>query len=208
MTRIPDLFHLRKITVTTTVLLLTGSSTLFAAPISDTVKQCETCHGQQGNNNEEKVPNIAGISHEYLQESLEDFKHEKRKGDRFKAPEQKETDMNEVTRNLSDAEIASLAKHFSRNKFIPRKQPFDTKLAKKGKKIYERRCERCHEDSGRSSDDDMGRLAGQPMEYLKEQMEEFMSAERKPPKKMAKQLKKLKPGDITPLLHFFASQQD
>ncbi len=171
------------------------------------IKTCETCHGKDGNCTDEEVPTIAGLSAEYIEESLLDFQQSKRQGEPYKPEGKEETNMNEVAKALTTEDIAALSVYFSNKKFQPRKQAFNPKLAQKGKKVYLRRCERCHDDNGRSTDDDMGRLAGQPMTYLEEQIEAFLSGKRKPPKKMAKQLKKLKQGDINRLVHFFAAQQ-
>ena len=169
--------------------------------------QCKSCHGPQGNSDKKEIPSIAGLSREYLLDSMNDFKSRKRLGEKYQPPGEKETDMNEIMNSLSGKEMKSLAQFFSQQVFIPRKQAYDEKLAKKGKKVYLKRCERCHDDNGRAADDDMGRLAGQSMEYLQEQLKNFISAKRKPPKKMAKQLKRLKPNDIPALIHFFAAQQ-
>ena len=192
--------------VSATLFLVSGP--VFSQPPGEMLERCESCHGKDGNSTEVKVPTIAGLSVEYLSDALGDFREGKRKGKPFKALGHEETDMNKVSHDLSDGDIRVLARYFSEKPFLPRKQKYDPVLAKKGKRIYVRRCERCHEDSGRSAEDDMGRLAGQSMPYLERQMAEFLNGERKPPKKMAKQLRKLKPGDVPPLLHFFAAQQN
>ncbi len=169
--------------------------------------KCESCHGAQGNSAEERVPSIAGIPEEYFLESMQDFRTNDRKGIRFAPEGEPETDMNEVAESLSKDDVKALADYYSKQTFKPRAQVVDKALAKKGAKIHKRRCERCHEDNGKSTEDDMGRLAGQSMKYLEEQLKSFMAKERHAPKKMAKQLKKLTPDDVPALVHFFAGQK-
>lgn len=188
--------------------LILGTTLVYADGATIAKEKCERCHGPQGNSTFEDVPSIAGISHDYTLSAIKKFKNKKRKGAPFKTDGEPETDMNEVSKDLSPQEIKSLAKYYSQQTFIPHKQAFDPALAKKGKKVYKRRCKRCHDDGGRSVSEDAGRLAGQWTPYLEREMEMFMSGERKPRKKMARQLKKLNPGDIPALLNFFASQQD
>ena len=90
----------------------------------------------------------------------------------------------------------------------PREQEFNSKLAKKGKKIYRKRCKKCHADNGNDPDDDAGILAGQWMPYLQTQLEAFKNGTRTTqPQKMQKQIDKLEEGDIEKLVNFFAKQQ-
>ncbi len=169
--------------------------------------KCAACHGDDGNSQYPEVPSIAGLSRNYLYDSLKSFADGDRPGERFKPHNGSETDMNEVSRSLSHEEMKALAAYFSRQTFTPRQQSFDPLLARAGARIHKKRCERCHEDNGRTVDDDMGRLAGQSMQYLEKELKNFITQRRHPPKKMARQLKRLKPNDIPALVHFFAGQQ-
>ncbi len=85
------------------------------------------------------------------------------------------------------------------------------KLVKKGGKLHDKYCEKCHSDGGQSAEDDSGILAGQWTDYLKWSLADYTSGNREMTKKMAKKLKKLvkKEGDkgIDALLAYYASQQ-
>ena len=191
--------------VVVAALSLAGVAQADGAAIGE--KHCAACHGSDGNSRYAAVPNIAGLSAEYLYDELRDFAKGERHGERFKPENGEERDMNEISKALSREEMQQVAEYYSRQIFKPRPQQFDPSLAKLGKKVYRKRCERCHEDNGREFDEDMGRLAGQPKQYLEKALRDFLQKKRRPPKKMAKQLKKLKENEIPALVHFFAAQQ-
>ncbi len=168
--------------------------------------KCEHCHGKTGNATDENEPNIAGFSTVYFVDPMKAYKTGDRPSEKFTAEGHDETDMKAVTEALSDAELAALADYFAAQEFEARQQDFNRKLAKKGKKVYKRRCKKCHTNYGAEPDDDAGILAGQATGYLKNQLGYFKEGVREQPKKMKKQFKKLKKGDIEKLLNFFASQ--
>ena len=58
-------------------------------------------------------------------------------------------------------EIDAMAKHYAAMQFEGRIQSFNPALARTGKKIHDKYCEKCHEDGGRSQEDDAGLLVGQ-----------------------------------------------
>ncbi len=169
--------------------------------------KCEHCHGAEGNSTRREIPSIAGLSEEYAISTLRDFAKKDRIGKNITVEGHPETNMNEIAKDLSSEEIKELAEYYSRQTFKARPQPVDLALAKKGKRVYKKRCRRCHEDNGRSVSEDAGRLAGQWIPYLKEELEDFLAGSRQAPKKMAKQLKKTTREDLEALLHFFAAQQ-
>ena len=79
------------------------------------------------------------------------------------------------------------------------------------KKLHKKYCEKCHEDGGRSSEDDAGILASQMMPYLRNTMADFTSGGREMPKKMKKKVDSLKKskGDkgMDQLIHYYGSQR-
>jgi len=199
-------------TVLTTVgifsLLLGGATVALAGPSGATLaEKCERCHGKNGNSDEKQVPSIAGSSTTYFIDTMKDFKRGKRPSQKFKTTGHKETDMKAIAKRLDNQKLSALGKYFAAQTWKPRRQNVDSALAKKGKAVYKKQCKKCHEDNGSNPDDDAGRLAGQWIPYLEFQLDQFIKGERKPPKKMKKQLKKLKKGDIPALIQFFASQQ-
>ncbi|WP_457668758.1 c-type cytochrome [Thiolapillus sp.] len=193
------------------VSILTGLALAIALPAmvqaSELTDKCDSCHGKNGNSEDDKVPSIAGFSAVTLEEIIEDYKSEERPADKYKPKDGEETDMLEISKKLSDDDIKKVTAHYAAQKFTPHKQAFDAKLAKKGAKVHKKRCEKCHSDNGSNADDDAAILAGQWKGYLKRQMDLIISKERTVPKKMRKKIKKLKDGDVEALLEFYASQQ-
>jgi sulfide dehydrogenase cytochrome subunit len=104
-----------------------------------------------------------------------------------------------------------MAEFFSQQKMQRQPQEVDAKLAKKGMKLHEKYCEKCHEDGGRSTEDDAGILAGQWSPYLHYTMSDFLDGKREMPKKMKKKVEELqaKGGDdaINALIQFYGSQK-
>jgi sulfide dehydrogenase cytochrome subunit len=163
---------------------------------------CAGCHGTNGNSNGPATPSLAGASKEYIIDAMNAYAS----GDRAS------TIMARIAKGYTEDEIHALADFFSKQKFKPaQNQKFDAKLAKKGKKLHKKYCEKCHGDGGSSSDDDAGILAGQWTPYLKYMLADMQSGASDIPKRMKKKMKKLKKktGDegINQLLHYYASQQ-
>jgi sulfide dehydrogenase cytochrome subunit len=169
-------------------------------------QKCESCHGKNGISTKPEVPTIAGLSSTYFKDAMKDFKRGKRQSEKFSL-NGRVTDMNAIARNLSRKEITSLSRYYASQTFVARKQNINYSLIAKGKKIYRRNCMRCHSKNGTNPDDDAGILGGQSKTYLISQITKFRNGERKGPRKMIRKLKKLKAGDITAVLNFFASQQ-
>ena len=163
--------------------------------------QCDGCHGFNGASAGPAIPNIGGISKDYMVEVM--------KG--FKADEVPATLMNRIAKGYTDDEIERMAEYYAKLKWVPAKQPFDAKLAKQGAKLHEKYCEKCHEDGGRKAEEDAAILAGQWLPYLHYTMSDFLSGRREMTKKMKKKVKKLmkskgKKG-LEAIAQFYASQQ-
>ncbi len=182
------------------------------APAADGARlakeKCEHCHGPQGNSSEPEVPIIAGIPRDYFLDTMKKFRSGERPAERFEAKGHRPTDMKEIAKALTREQIRALADYYEAQTFHPAQQAFDPQLARQGARVYRKRCRRCHEDNGRSSEGDAGRLAGQWLPYLSDQLDKFLSGERKPTRKMARQLKKLSADERKAVLHFFAAQTD
>ncbi len=162
---------------------------------------CAGCHGTHGNSHGPGTPTIAGLSEDYLIEAMEEYKEGERPS----------TVMGRIARGYSDEEIRAMAKYLAQQKFRPAKQSYDKKMAAKGAKLHKKYCEKCHEDNGRSAEDDTSRLAGQWRPYLDFTMQDFLSGEREMPKKMKKKLMSLHEKEgaegIEKLLHFYSREQ-
>jgi len=188
------------------MLLLTGSM-LCGTAMADTpsasmlANTCAGCHGTNGSSVGPASPTIAGISRDYFIETME----------AYKTAERPSTIMTRIAKGYTEKEIELMADFFSKQPFVRMTQAYDEDKAKLGKKLHKKYCEKCHEDAGRSSEDDAGILAGQWEPYLRYTMEDFTSGNRTMEKKMKKKMDKLKQaqGDkgVDALIHFYASQQ-
>ncbi|NOZ52333.1 MAG: c-type cytochrome [Gammaproteobacteria bacterium] len=187
------------------------SAVLAAVPELDKLtKACADCHGKNGISEDRKTPIIAGMSETYFVEALQAFVQNKRPARVVKRDGKPDTDMKKIVKNLQDNEIQALAKHYSNQKFLRTVQPFDPDMAKSGKKLHRKYCEKCHENAGRVKDDDAGILAGQKIEYLSEALQQFNEGKREMGKKMRKKMQALekKHGSdgFKQLVHFYASE--
>ena len=188
------------------MLLITGSM-LCGTAVADTpsasmlANTCAGCHGTNGSSVGPASPTIAGISRDYFIETME----------AYKKAERPSTIMTRIAKGYTEKEIELMADFFSKQPFVRMTQSYDKKKAKLGKKLHKKYCEKCHEDAGRSSEDDAGILAGQWEPYLRYTMEDFTSGNRSMEKKMKKKMDKLDKahGDkgVDALIHFYASQK-
>lgn len=192
-----------------------GCTALFFAPgtwaadVNKVVETCASCHGNNGVSTEADVPTIAGYSAEYFSGAMSAYKKKERPchETEIRSGEKKGTksDMCRNVKDLSDADIDQLAKFYAGKKFVRSPQNFDPVLAKKGKEIHDVNCDKCHLEGGSVASDDAGILAGQRMQYLKAEFEDFKSGKRIPPKKMKLKIDKLEKDDIDALINFYDS---
>jgi len=174
-------------------------------------KKCLQCHGREGASTDSSIPIIGGYSAKYVVDSLKNFRKKLRPCAEVSIPEGpskgNKSDMCKVVAELGDDEAEAVARWLSGRKFVPAKQAFDASLVERGQTVYGRLCRRCHEDNGRSPDEDNGIVAGQWTPYLKSQLAAFRAGKRSIDEKMKARLDKLGPEDQEALLNFYASQQ-
>lgn len=179
-----------------------------AADLNKLLDECADCHEKDGNSKNVDTPSIAGMSTAYFKESMKGYKSDSRPA--LKLKDKKKT-MKDVVKDLSDADVAALADHYSKKPFKAYKQSFDAAKAKAGKGLHVKYCDKCHSEGGKSAEDDAGILAGQPAGYLRYSLDNYASGKREMGKKMAKKFKAMqkKEGDagIDQLIHYYASQQ-
>ncbi len=188
-------------------LLIAGGLTLGSAAFAVTPSAsmlgntCAGCHGPSGSSTGPATPSIAGISEEYMIEAMKEYANGKRPS----------TIMGRIAKGYTEEEVKLMAKFFASKKMKTIDQGADARLASTGRKLHDKYCEKCHEDGGKSSDDDAGILAGQMMPYLANTMEDFHSGDREMPKKMAKKMKSMfkKAGDkgVEALINYYGSQK-
>ncbi|RKZ94202.1 MAG: cytochrome c4 [Gammaproteobacteria bacterium] len=183
-------------------LAVSGNSWSGTASALDLANSCAGCHGVDGSSVGPATPSLAGISSEYFTEAMENYKD----------PEGRySTIMARIAKGYTDEEIKLMAGYFAKQKMIRLDQSFDAKQAKAGAKLHKKYCEKCHEDGGRSSEDDAGILAGQWMEYLHFTMDDFTSGKREMTKKMKKKVQKMEKDKgakaMTQLINYYGSQK-
>lgn len=159
---------------------------------------CAGCHGTNGVSQGPATPSLAGISKDYMIESMEEYKS----GDR------PSTIMTRIAKGYSQEEIVAMSEFFAKQPYSPAEQKFDAKLAKKGAKLHDKYCEKCHEDGGTSVEDDAGLLKGQWRHYLEDSFADYHSGKREMSKKMAKKFNKMaeKPENMKALIEFYSSK--
>jgi len=166
--------------------------------------KCAACHGDDGNSADPKVPSIAGFSAITITDMLEEYRSGDRKGDKYKPEGGDETDMNAVTKELSESDSEAVAEFYAGKKFKMQTNEVNAKLAKKGRKIHDKKCEKCHSEGGSLPDDDAALLAGQWKDYLVKEFGKLSNDERPMPKKMKKKFKKLNDAQKAALIEFYA----
>ncbi len=173
--------------------------TLSGASDSMLANTCAGCHGTSGASVGPASPTIAGMSEEYFVEVMEGFA----------SGEVPSTIMGRLVKGYTEDEVKQLAKFYAAQPFVAANQKSDADKAKKGAKLHEKYCEKCHAEGGTSAEDDSGVLAGQWSPYLMWTMEDYMSGARTPTKKMKKKVMELTEdhGDAgwDALYNFYAS---
>ena len=184
-------------------LALTG--TAMAGPSAEALSYtCAGCHGTSGQSSGPASPTLAGMPKPVMIETM--------KG--FKSGDIPSTIMGRIAKGYTDEQFELMGDYFAKQKFMAADQPSDAALAKKGAKLHDKYCEKCHSEGGSiemAVEDEVGVLAGQWKPYLHYSMNDFVSGTRPMPKKMKKKLEKMhkKEGDagIQALLEFYAGNK-
>nr|VFK25260.1 MAG: sulfide dehydrogenase (flavocytochrome c), cytochrome c subunit [Candidatus Kentron sp. MB]VFK31507.1 MAG: sulfide dehydrogenase (flavocytochrome c), cytochrome c subunit [Candidatus Kentron sp. MB]VFK75542.1 MAG: sulfide dehydrogenase (flavocytochrome c), cytochrome c subunit [Candidatus Kentron sp. MB] len=181
--------------------LACGASAFAGGPSPDMLSQpCAGCHGTNGVSMGPAMPTIAGLSEDYFQESMEEFKNGERAS----------TIMGRVAKGYSEEEIEAMAAWFAEKPFVRAAQKSDAEKAAKGEKLHRKYCEKCHEEGG-ALDDETGILAGQWMPYLRYSLHDYLTGTSEAPKKMKKRLdaleKKHGKDGIEAIVQYYGSQQ-
>lgn len=155
---------------------------------------CSECHGEDGIGREPDMPHLNGQPESFLTTMIEAFRQGRR------PPKVR------IHREIPAANVAPLAKHYSRQKAVRPKSATNPELAARGEKLYAKRCIDCHLDNGRDSDKDAPLMAGQTVDYLVAQTLAFKTGERKFPFLMDDAYRGLSDEELTAVAHFFAAQ--
>jgi len=172
---------------------------------------CTACHGADGNSTDANVPSIASYSEEYIERSLTKYQKKERPcvESEYLSGSKKgtKTDMCKVASELSAADITQIGAYFVAQPFVRSAQTTDPELVKKGKSVYKLKCYTCHSEDGSFPGDHAGILAGQKMNYIKQQIKFFKEGKRQAPKKMLPKLEALSDGEVEAVIHYFGSIQ-
>jgi len=145
--------------------LATGA---WAADVNKLAENCANCHGKDGASTESDVPIIGGYSAVVLSDNLTAYKKKQRPcpETKYRSGDKKgqKTDMCQVAKDLSDADIKQVAQHFA-EEICPSRAEVRSRLAAKGKEIHKRSCEKCHSEGGSLASDDAGD-DGRPVDAL------------------------------------------
>jgi sulfide dehydrogenase cytochrome subunit len=190
---------------------MTFSGMAFSGEVDKLVEPCFECHGKYGVSAESKVPTIAGYSEDYFGFSLGMYLRSERPCVEVEYPtgskKGTKTNMCEVVKNLSESDIEQISEYFAKQKFVRTVQTYDAELARQGESIHLNRCEVCHTKAASAASDNIGILAGQKMDYLREQIRFVKEGKRFTSKKMKLKLDSLSDAELEAVVHYYGSFQ-
>jgi len=161
---------------------------------------CAGCHGTHGASQGPAAPSIGGLSTDYLIEVMQ----------AYKSGERAATIMGRIAQGYSDEEIAAMANFYAALPYAGKVQTSVGPKARAGKQLHEEYCEKCHENEGRSIEDDSGLLAGQWMPYLHWTLDDYAAGKSEGEKRMLRNIRKMLdehgPSSIEKLVHFYGSR--
>jgi len=129
---------------------------------------CAACHGERGNSTNPAVPSIAGQPAQFISTALYMFREGYRK----------DAQMTPMAAQLSNAELNELAAYFSKQPLVPPRHQASADNAKSGPELAKKfNCTQCHGPQLLGLQQ-MPRLAGQQLEYLRAQLRAFKSGKR------------------------------
>jgi cytochrome c553 len=129
---------------------------------------CVACHGPNGNSTNPAIPSISGQPKQFIVSALYQFREGKRKNEQ----------MTPMASNLSNVDLNDLAAYFSAQKTEPVNVKTSEENAAAGKRLAsQHNCVACHA-ANLMGQQHIPRIAGQQMEYLREQLRDFKASTR------------------------------
>jgi len=179
------------------------------ADVTEDLKSCANCHGEDGASTDPHVPIIGGMSAIVLEDAMTAYRDEERSCPEYEYPEGPnkgdKTTMCKIAADISEKDTKALAEHLAGKPFVRAKQEFDAALAEKGKEVHDELCEKCHSEAGSLASDDAGMLAGQWMPYLEDTFKDYSDGKRPMTKKMKKKMDKLDDASTKALINYYGS---
>jgi cytochrome c553 len=162
-------------------LLLVGTSATAQTPEEPAIAYgtCSVCHGENGIAPNERFPNLAAQTTEYLDATLKAFR------DRTRADSEGRIYMWPIANSLSDQTISEIAAYYATLPPAPASTDENANEVAEGKEIYENgvaaanvpACGLCHGPTGEGLSA-FPRLSGQHPDYLVAQLQAYRSKER------------------------------
>ncbi len=175
-----------------------GAAAQEAGRLKELLSVCTSCHGQDGVALGEDIPSLGGQNEAYLHGTLTDFKEGKRPS----------AIMRGMTRDLNDADMRALARHFAAMPYLRKPQDVAQDRAASGREVYQRLCQICHLDEGRTTTyAEYPLLAGQSLPYMQKQMKLILDKRRSVEVTKRGMLGLLSHSQIDDAMHFFAAQR-
>ena len=173
------------------------STCLYAAPVETLTQTCAPCHGDTGVSTKAKTPHLNGQLSDYLEEDIRRIAN----GSRVS------TVPDHIPKSWTGEDVMAVAEFYAASRAQRPAQTTDAAQVAKGAVWYKKRCADCHPDNGRESKRDAPLMAGQNLEYMKEQTRAFVAGKRKFVFLMDDAFKGLSAADLDGVAHYFASQE-
>ena len=143
------------------------------------------------------MPMIAGLPEPYLKAVMQQH----RDGTRHSLV------MGDLLKGYSNANIDTLAKYYSNQKWISSAETTRPDLVSAGAVLHQRRCAGCHGPDGRRAFGMTPRLAGQTISYTTTQLKSFLDPKTRLPDEVMRMIVAgLTPGEIDALAHYYAAE--
>jgi cytochrome c553 len=176
--------------------LLAGASPALATDLSEKMAPCLTCHGEEGQSQNENVPSLGAQQASYTVIQLYMFREKTRVAE----------PMNDMAKELTDGDLQSMADALAA---LPApKPPVDpgdpARLERARAMIEQNHCNACHRPdfSGRES---VPRLADQREDYLLKTLREYKSGARRAYEPiMVEVLQPISDADLVELSYYLA----
>ena len=163
---------------------------------------CIVCHGEDGSApNFDDVPIIAGTPATHIEEAIYSYQDGARRCI-------DEPAMCEAVFPLTDEEIGIAADYFASQKRVMSGEPYNDRLAMRGRRLHRDHCIRCHaRPEEERAEDALGiPLHGQRSAYLRYAFATYYSGDRQTLiPQMAEKMALLTEDDIEALINFYAS---
>ena len=124
--------------------------------LAERIKQCGTCHGEDGNSSQASIPSLAGQPAFFILDQLFLMREGVRKVETMAA----------IVQDLMDEDLDALSKHYAGLAPKRSRERIDPALARNGAEVAaHRRCGSCHRPD-LAGQDQMPRLSKQRIDYL------------------------------------------